>query len=93
MEKDNLKYRKLWFGVLLDVIGMVSYSIPLLGEFSDVVWAPISAYLLLKMYPGRVGKTGALINFIEELSPGLDFIPSFTLTWVYTYYFSQHKKV
>ncbi|MDR2221863.1 MAG: hypothetical protein LBE34_03890 [Flavobacteriaceae bacterium] len=93
MNENQLKNRKLWFSLLLDFIGMMSYSIPWLGELSDIIWAPISAYILLKMYPGNAGKAGALINLIEELSPGLDIIPSFTLTWAYTYYWNKNKKV
>lgn len=88
-QQNSLKTRQLIIGLFLDLIGMASYLIPGLGEFSDVIWAPISAFILAKMYPGKVGKVGALVNFIEELSPGLDIIPTFTLTWVYTYYFQK----
>ncbi|EHQ40995.1 hypothetical protein [Myroides odoratus] len=88
-QTNSLKTRQLIIGVFLDLLGMASYLIPGLGEFSDVIWAPISAFILAKMYPGKVGKVGALVNFVEELSPGLDIIPTFTLTWVYTYYFQK----
>lgn len=88
-QTNSLKTRQLLIGLCLDLIGMASYLIPGLGEFSDVIWAPVSAFILAKMYPGKVGKVGALVNFIEELSPGLDIIPTFTLTWVYTYYFQK----
>lgn len=88
-QQNAFKTRQLIIGLFLDLIGMASYLIPGLGEFSDVIWAPISAFILAKMYPGKVGKVGALVNFVEELSPGLDIIPTFTLTWVYTYYFQK----
>ncbi|WP_353117686.1 hypothetical protein [Myroides odoratus] len=88
-QPNSLKTRQLIIGLFLDLLGMASYLIPGLGEFSDVIWAPISAFILAKMYPGKVGKVGALVNFVEELSPGLDIIPTFTLTWVYTYYFQK----
>ncbi|WHT38852.1 hypothetical protein [Myroides odoratus] len=88
-QSNSLKTRQLIIGLFLDLLGMASYLIPGLGEFSDVIWAPISAFILAKMYPGKVGKVGALVNFVEELSPGLDIIPTFTLTWVYTYYFQK----
>ncbi|MCS4238085.1 hypothetical protein [Myroides odoratus] len=88
-QTNSLKTRQLIIGLFLDLLGMASYLIPGLGEFSDVIWAPISAFILAKMYPGKVGKVGALVNFVEELSPGLDIIPTFTLTWVYTYYFQK----
>lgn len=86
---DRLKYRKLYIGILMDLLGMISYIIPGLGESIDFVWAPISSFILTKMYKGKVGKVGAVVNFIEEISPGFDFVPTFTLTWAYTYYYSN----
>ncbi|MDO5636202.1 MAG: hypothetical protein Q4G18_03020 [Myroides sp.] len=82
---DKNKYRLLILGVLFDLIGMLSFTIPLIGEFSDVVWAPIAGLLLKTMYKGKIGTIGGIIAFVEEALPGLDFIPTFTLTWVYTY--------
>ncbi|WP_121965774.1 hypothetical protein [Myroides sp. N17-2] len=82
---NKIKYRQLFIGILMDLIGCLSYVIPGVGEIADVVWAPISAYILAKMYPGKIGKVAAIVNFIEELSPGLDFIPTYTITWCYTY--------
>ncbi|MHC5354559.1 hypothetical protein ACYSNX_10355 [Myroides sp. LJL115] len=86
---NKIKYRRLFFSVILDLVGYLSYSIPALGEFSDLIWAPISSYLLARMYPGKVGKVGAIVNFIEEISPGLDLIPTFSLTWIYTYVYKK----
>ncbi|MGG5577683.1 hypothetical protein ACPDHL_10115 [Myroides sp. C15-4] len=86
---SQIKRRQLITGLFLDLLGMASYLLPGLGEFTDVIWAPISAFILAKMYPGKIGKVGAIVNFIEEISPGLDIIPTFTLTWVYTYYFQK----
>ena len=40
---------KLILSLLLDAIGMLSFSIPLLGEFSDVVWAPLAGFLMTWM--------------------------------------------
>jgi hypothetical protein len=37
------------------------------------------------MYKGTVGKVGATITFLEEILPFSDFIPTFTLTWIYNY--------
>ncbi|RPD98621.1 hypothetical protein EGM88_05360 [Aureibaculum marinum] len=79
------KYGLLALSILFDAIGMLSFTIPAIGEFSDVIWAPISAMLVYKMYKGAVGKIGGMISFIEEAVPGLDFIPTFTLTWIYKY--------
>lgn len=86
--QDN-RMSKLLIGLVLDGIGMISFSIPLLGEFSDVVWAPIAAIIMTKMYKGRVGKVASILTFVEEILPFTDIIPSFTLTWIYTYFFQK----
>ncbi|MFA9191338.1 hypothetical protein AAGV28_08150 [Flavobacterium sp. FZUC8N2.13] len=79
------KYKKLILGIVFDAIGMLSFTIPFLGEFSDVVWAPVAGFLMTRMYKGTVGKIGGIIAFVEELLPLTDIIPSFTLTWIYYY--------
>lgn len=79
------KARNLILGLLFDLIGMLSFSIPFLGEFSDVIWAPVSGLLMVWMYKGTMGKVGGLFSFVEEIFPFTDFIPSFTLAWIYKY--------
>jgi hypothetical protein len=71
----------LLFCVLMDLIGYASYSIPFLGEFADIIWAPISAIIFFVTFGGWKGALGGIGNFIEELLPGTDFIPSFTIMW------------
>jgi len=66
----------------MDLLGCASYAVPLLGEVSDVIWAPLSAIIFYRMFGGTLGTFGSLFNFMEELFPGLDFIPTFTLSWV-----------
>lgn len=90
-EFNSTKNRKLVLGILFDVIGMLSFTIPAIGEFSDVVWAPLSGFLMSKMYEGRVGKVAGILTFVEEILPFSDFIPSFTLTWIYTYWVKNTK--
>lgn len=75
------KKQKLIIGIVFDLIGMISYVFPI----ADVVWAPVSAYLVTRLYKGNIGKVGGIISFIEEAIPGLDFFPTFTLTWLYVY--------
>ncbi len=60
---------------------MASYIFPAIAEFIDVVWAPISAYIFFKLFGGKIGKIGAFINFLEEIIPFTDIIPSFTIAW------------
>lgn len=81
----DTKTRDLFLGILFDLMGMASYALPFLGEFTDVVWAPISGVLMIWMYKGNLGKIGGVLSTIEELLPGIDFIPTFTLTWIYKY--------
>lgn len=85
---ENLtKRQKLLIGILFDLIGMLSYAFPLI----DVVWAPLSAFLMIKLYKGNIGKVGGIVSFIEEAVPGFDFFPSFTLTWFFVYYLNRGK--
>lgn len=88
---SDKKQKQLLLSLLFDAIGMFSYALPFLGEFADFAWAPISGIILASMYKGTVGKVGGVISFLEELLPFTDILPTFTLTWIYTYYFSKDK--
>lgn len=87
--EQSSKYNKLYLGIVFDLIGMISYIIPLYAETIDLIWAPISGLLLVKMYKGTTGKIAGIIGFIEELFPFIDIIPTFTLTWLYTYIYKK----
>ncbi|MGE6355649.1 hypothetical protein ACQKCJ_17410 [Flavobacterium sp. NPDC079362] len=91
MINEDERTRKLFLGLLLDAIGMVSFTIPLVGEFTDVIWAPVAAFIMTRMYKGRVGRVAGILTFVEEILPFTDVIPSFTLTWIYTYYFQRNN--
>ena len=73
------KYKKLILSIVLDVIGFFTV-IPF-----DIIWAPISGYIITKMYKGNKGKVAGIISFLEEIIPFLDVIPTFTIMWIYTY--------
>lgn len=79
------KNRDLLLGLLFDGIGMLSFTIPFVGEFADVVWAPVAGILMAKMYKGNAGKIAGVFTFLEEIIPFTDFIPSFTMMWIYNY--------
>ncbi len=79
------KWIILLLSLLFDGVGMLSYAFPVIGEVTDVAWAPISAWLMTKMYKGKEGKIAAVVTFIEEAIPSIDIIPTFTLMWIYTY--------
>lgn len=87
MQKN--KYKLLRQGILYDVIGMASLGVPVVGPFLDLLWAPYAAKKMTEMYPGTKGKIASAITFIEEIIPGTDIIPTFTLMWLYTFVFKS----
>ena len=89
--KDH-KLRNLILGLLFDGIGMLSFAIPGIGEFSDIIWAPVAGWLMTRIYKGRKGQAAGIIAFLEEIIPGLDVIPTFTIMWLYTYVIRPSKK-
>jgi hypothetical protein len=83
MNKESMKKQlpSLTTCIVLDLIGCASYAVPILGEFSDLVWAPISGIIFFFLFGKKLGVLGGAFSFIEELLPGLDFIPTFTIAW------------
>jgi hypothetical protein len=76
---NNEKNRKLRYCVMIDLIGYVSFLIPGLGEFGDIIWAPISGYLIYLLFPNR--RKMAIMGAIEEAIPFLDLLPTALMTW------------
>jgi len=84
MQFENISQgKKLALSILLDGCGYLSFAFP----FIDILWAPLSGYLMTRLYKGNRGKIAGVIAFIEEALPGLDVIPTFTLMWIYSYFF------
>lgn len=79
------KYKLLRRGIAYDLVGMATMAIPVVGPFLDILWAPYAAKKMHEMYEGTEGKIAAAIVFIEEILPISDFIPTFTLMWLYTF--------
>lgn len=73
---------KLLISVLIDLVGILTFALPGLGEAGDVAWAPVSALLVQYLY-GNAALTG--LALVEELLPGADFIPTATIGWFLTY--------
>lgn len=88
--KDK-KIRNLLLGLMFDALGMLSFVLPGIGEFSDVIWAPLAGWLMTRLYKGKIGQAAGIVTFVEELIPGLDVVPTFTIMWVYTYLLSGKK--
>ncbi|UYW02443.1 hypothetical protein K5I29_06005 [Flavobacterium agricola] len=87
--KPKHRIRNLILGVVFDLLGNASYLIPGLGEGIDVFWAPLAMYFMNVMYPSKAGKAASIVTFIEEIMPGIDIIPSFTIMWFYTYVYKK----
>lgn len=71
----------LGFCLLMDAVGYFTYTVPVLGEVGDILWAPVSAVIFTISFGGWKGMLGGMFNFMEEILPGTDFIPSFTIAW------------
>lgn len=52
--------------ILFDGIGLLSFVIPFIGEFLDIIWAPVSAFIILKMYKGTEGKIGTWLLLLKN---------------------------
>ncbi len=63
--------------IILDVIGCLSYLVFPLGP----VWAVLSGIIFYFMFGKKFGVLGGIFSFIEELLPGVDLIPTFTIAW------------
>ena len=75
--KMKRKLPELKTCLILDAIGCVSYIFPPFGP----VWAFISGIIFYFMFGKRLGLFGGAFSFIEELLPGLDILPTFTIAW------------
>jgi len=73
----------------MDLLGSATYLLPGLGEWFDILWAPISALIFFKSFGGKVGRIGSIINFAEEILPFTDIIPTFTIAYFYNRNFKK----
>lgn len=78
-------FTKLLICVAIDIIGTSSELIPILGEVTDVVWAPIAALLLRSLYGGS--NVLLVLEFAEEILPVTDILPLATICWVVDTFF------
>lgn len=85
----NLKKKLLVQGLVYDAIGMATYAVPFVGPFLDLLWAPYAAKKMRQMYSGKKGKLASVLVFLEEILPGTDIIPTFTLMWLYTFVWNK----
>ena len=89
----NKQRPSLIFCILMDIIGYATFVIPGAGELGDTIWAPLSAIIFFKTFGGWKGAFGGVFNFVEEILPGTDFIPTFTITWAWKYYKEKQASI
>ncbi|MDT0676840.1 hypothetical protein [Autumnicola musiva] len=88
----NFPYKRLLIkGLIYDAVGMITMAIPLIGPFLDLIWAPYAANKMRRMYPGKNGKIASVLVFLEEILPGTDIIPTFTLMYLYNFVWKKNK--
>ena len=80
-QMKKVKVPPLGLCIIMGLIGMATYGLPWLGEFADIVWAPISGFVFFILFGGRFGLIGGTLDFLEEIIPFTDAIPSFTIGW------------
>ncbi len=69
---------KLAGSIVVDLIGMSSSAVPVIGGISDIFIAPLTAAYIKLAYPTRNGL--AITGFVEEIL-FFDWIPTATITW------------
>lgn len=88
---EKQKKQRLLVGIIFDLIGMITYLFPAIGEVGDLAWAPIAAATFFSMYRGLTGILGGSVVLIEELLPVTDILPTFTVAWVWVYMVKGEK--
>lgn len=78
---EKRKRLALILSIVFDLIGMISYVFPALGESFDFIWAPVAGLANILLFGGWAGILGGIGTFAEELMPFTDFIPSFLIMW------------
>jgi hypothetical protein len=69
-------FGKLFVCLAIDIIGSSSEMVPLLGELTDVIYAPIAATALRSLYGSNVIFA---LEFTEEILPFTDILPLATI--------------
>jgi hypothetical protein len=64
--------------VALDLAGDASELVPVLGEFTDIAYAPVEAALLQFLFKSNFISG---FGFLEEILPFTDVVPTFSISW------------
>jgi hypothetical protein len=69
-------FGKLLICLAIDIIGSSSELVPILGEVTDIVYAPIAATILRSLYGSNIIFA---LEFTEEILPFTDILPLATI--------------
>jgi len=83
-ERRRRALQLLVAAVIIDLIGVLTYLVPFIGESFDIAWAPVSAALVRRLFP-TAPVYFPLLAFVEELLPATDVVPTAVLTWIYVH--------
>lgn len=86
---NRIKRGKLIGAIAIDLIGILSFLLPVIWESGDMFWAPVSGLLIFLLFPNR--KKYALAGMIEEMLPFTDIVPTACLTWRLEYVKEQEE--
>lgn len=67
-------------------MGMLSYLISGIGEWTDIVMAILTAIAIFKSFHSY---GWAAFGFLEEILPFTDVIPSATIVWLYRFVLTE----
>ena len=80
---------KLIVSLLIDGAGSASYLVPVVGEVTDLGWAPIQTVLIMALYEDQQNKMEGqnpewlkYVSFAEEILPFTDIVPTATMGWL-----------
>ncbi|CAK0733778.1 hypothetical protein CVIRNUC_000331 [Coccomyxa viridis] len=80
--KELNRWNKLLISIAIDLVGLSDFIVPGAAQIADIGWAPLSALIVQHLYHNKYLTT---INFIEEVLPFTDVIPTATIGWFMEY--------
>lgn len=90
MDIEYKKHKQNLFALslVIDALGMLSYLLPGIGEWTDIAMSIITALAIFKSFHSY---GWAAFGFLEEILPFTDIIPSATIVWLYRYVFTEKE--
>jgi hypothetical protein len=85
--RRDIDVKKLAICLIIDIIGTSSEAIPIVGEVTDLLWAPIAATALRSLFGGN--NIVFVLEFAEEILPFTDILPLATFCWVVDTFYEE----